>query len=452
MNYDRRRILQLGAFGAASLWRMGPLRAQAAQADALPPILFVHGNGDHAALWQTVVWRFDSNGYPGDRLIAFNFTDPLARDDDSKPQDNRSSTDDQLRELTAQIDEVRTRTRVTKVALIGNSRGGNAIRNYVSRESAAKNVSHIVLCGTPNHGIFAWDTLLGYEFNGRGPFLSRLNAQPDEISPGPAFLTLRSDGQDKYAQPDGRFVGKPGTPTNVAFEGPELKGAKNLVLGALDHRETAFHPRAFREMYKFIAGVEPSRIAIAPEQNVRLSGLVTGLPGGIATNRPIEGALVEIFATSAETGARMGDALYRGTTGPSGAWGPVTAPATAPLEFVIATSGYPTTHIYRSPFPRSLSLVHLRPGRPLAAAEANVGAVVVLSRPRGYFGLPRDVVLFDGREPIDVKSGVPADSVSTLRLSEFADRPIVAEFNEERIVCRPWPARDNHQTIAELTY
>jgi hypothetical protein len=205
-------------------------------------------------------------------------------------------------------------------------------------------------------------------------------------------------------------------------------------------------------MYKFIAGVEPSRIAIAPEQNVRLSGLVTGLPGGIATNRPIEGALVEIFATSAETGARMGDALYRGTTGPSGAWGPVTAPATAPLEFVIATSGYPTTHIYRSPFPRSLSLVHLRPGRPLAAAEANVGAVVVLSRPRGYFGLPRDVVLFDGREPIDVKSGVPADSVSTLRLSEFADRPIVAEFNEERIVCRPWPARDNHQTIAELTY
>jgi len=39
-----------------------------------------------------------------------------------------------------------------------------------------------------------------------------------------------------------------------------------------------------------------------------------------------------------------------------------------------------------------------------------------MSRPRGYFGLPRDVVLFDGKEPVDVKTGVPTDSLSTLRL------------------------------------
>jgi hypothetical protein len=38
-----------------------------------------------------------------------------------------------------------------------------------------------------------------------------------------------------------------------------------------------------------------------------------------------------------------------------------------------------------------------------------------MSRPRGYFGLPRDVVLFDGKEPVDVKPGVPTDSLSTLR-------------------------------------
>ena len=81
---------------------------------------------------------------------------------------------------------------------------------------------------------------------------------------------------DKYAQADGRFVGKPGTPTGVTAEGPALKGATNLVLGAVDHRETAFSPRAFREIYKFIAGREPDRIAIAPEAEVRLSGLVTG--------------------------------------------------------------------------------------------------------------------------------------------------------------------------------
>ncbi len=35
-----------------------------------PPIVFVHGNGDSAALWQTTIWRFESNGWPRDRLFA----------------------------------------------------------------------------------------------------------------------------------------------------------------------------------------------------------------------------------------------------------------------------------------------------------------------------------------------------------------------------------------------
>ena len=36
----------------------------------VPPIVFVHGNGDSAALWQTTQWRFESNGWPRDRLFA----------------------------------------------------------------------------------------------------------------------------------------------------------------------------------------------------------------------------------------------------------------------------------------------------------------------------------------------------------------------------------------------
>ncbi len=449
MALDRRAFLASGAAGLAAL-RAAPLFAQ--DAAAPPPILFLHGNGDHAALWQTVVWRFESNGYPADRLVAFNFTDPTARDDDARPQDNRSSTEDQLRELTAQIEAVRKRTGAAQVALVGNSRGGNSIRNYVAQEGRAGGVSHAILCGTPNHGVFAWEANPGNEFNGRGPFLSRLNAQPGEITPGPAWLTLRSESNDKYAQPDGRFVGKPGTPTNVAFDGPELKGAKNLVLGALDHRETAYHPRAFREIWRFIAGREPQRIAIAPEANVKLSGLVTGLAGAVPTNRPVAGAQVEVFAVSPETGARVGEPLWRGVTGSSGAWGPATARSDAPLEFVVTAPGYPTTHIYRSPFPRSSDLVHLRPARPLPAADANLGAYLLFFRPRGYFGLPRDVVLFDGREPPDVKLGVATDAVAMLRLTEFVDRPVACIFNEERIVCRPWPAKDGHQTVAELTF
>jgi hypothetical protein len=120
---------------------------------------------------------------------------------------------------------------------------------------------------------------------------------------------------------------------------------------------------------------------------------------------------------------------------------------------VLTSAGSVTTHFYRSPFPRSCDIVHLRAARPLGAADAGAGSVVLMSRPRGYFGLPRDVVLFDGNEPKDVKPGVPTDSISTLRLSVAeAGRPVTAIFNEERIVARAWPASENRIAVAELTY
>jgi hypothetical protein len=79
--------------------------------------------------------------------------------------------------------------------------------------------------------------------------------------------------------------------------------------------------------------------------------------------------------------------------------------------------------------------------------------VIMPSRPCGYFGLPRNVVLLDGQEPADVKPGMPTDSLTTLRLAAAEiGRPITALFNQERIVARGWPASENRITVAELTY
>src|SRR3954465_11851117 len=457
MTISRRTILKgagalpllSGEFGMAAFAQGPPATSTPAQ---IPPILFVHGNGDHAALWITTAWRMESNGVPRERMFAINFTDALARADDTQPEPNRSSAEDQRRELGEAIKELKRHTGASRVALVGNSRGGNSIRGYVKNGGAA-DVSHAVLCGVPNHGVYAWDDGLGGEFNGRGPFLRGLNEGESEVTPGTAFLTLRSDGVDKYAQADGRFVGKPGTPTGVTADGPALKGATNLVLGAIDHRETAFHPRAFREIYKFIAGREPSRLAIVPEAEVGLSGLVTGTPGGVQTNRPVAGASVDVYRVSAETGERSGGPIHSSQTGADGRWGPAQVDPAWYREIVLASAGSTTTHFYRSPFPRSSDIVHLRAARPLGPADAGAGSVVLLSRPRGYFGLPRDVVLLDGKEPTDVKSGVPTDSVTTARLpAADAGRPVVAMFNEERIVARAWPASENRISIAELTW
>ena len=424
----------------------------AARAGEAPtPIVFVHGDSDQGSIWQTTIWRFESNGFPRDRLAAISFTDPQARDSDDAPQPNRSSTSDELRELSAFIDAVKARTGAAKVALVGNSRGGFSIRNYLSQGGKA-NVSRVVLCGSPNHGVFAADFNLGSEYNGKGPFLSKLNAGETEAPADIPVLTFRSDGYDLYAQPDGAYLGHPGMATGVTFDGPALKGATNMLLGRVDHRETAFSPRAFAEIYRFLLGQAPARLSIKPEDKIALSGMVTGMVGETPTNRPVEGAQLSVYAVDVESGARLGAPLLKLTTGADGAWGPLKLECTAATEFELAVPGAPITHIYRSPIPRSLDILNLRPAPVLTEDDRKAGAIVMMNRPRGYFGVPRDYVNIDGQLPPGLPEGVPAVWKTKLSLDAYADRPIAAVFNEERILVRPWPAKDNHVTVAEFTY
>ena len=447
MKPSRRALL-----GAAALAPLLPRFARA-QEGALPPILFVHGNGDHSALWMTTLWRFESNGWPRDRLRALDFTDPLARDDDAVPQPMRSSSDDAWRELAAEVAALRGRTGAARVALVGNSRGGYPIRNHVQLHDGGAEVSHAVTCGTPNNGIYAWEQGSGREFNARSALLRALNGGESQVVAGTEFLALRSDSNDLYAQPDGRFAGRPGVPTGVGYDSPALRGATNIVLPGVDHRETAYSARAFREMFRFIAGREPDRLSVVPEARPVLDGRVTGTPGGVQTNRPVAGAVVEVFRVSPENGERMGEAIHRHTTGEDGRWGPVTVAPDWSLEIVVAAPGHPVTHSYRSPFPRSSDVVNLRPAAPPAAADRDAGAVVRFNRPRGYFGIPRDVVLLDGKEPSDLPRGVAAGATAVARLpAAEIGRPVAGVFNKERLVARAWPVSEGRISVAELTW
>jgi triacylglycerol lipase len=431
---------------------------------ATPPIVFVHGNGDTAALWQTTAWRFESNGWPRERLYAIDMPYPLARDDDTKPQPGRSSTAEHMAYLKSEVDKVLQLTGAQQVILVGNSRGGYAIRNYILRGGGDKTVSHAVLGGVPNHGVWAVKGRLeGNEFSGTGPFLTQLNASRnaagDEVTGPVKWLTIRSDNNDKYAQPDGQWIGTKGESTGVSYDGPALKGASNVVIARIDHRETAFSPAAFAATYRFVAGREPSTTAVLPEGRIALSGKVTGLgvsstdpaSGNSANNLPLAGAQLEIYATDPATGERRGAAAYRKTIGADGRWGPFDAQGAAPYEFVIAAPGYATTHIYRSPFPRSSDIVNLRPER-LGEADKTAQAVVIMSRPRGYFDPQRDTMSFDGQSP--PPGALPGAGVSSsrLRLSDTQARSVPAEFNGERIVGRTWPASQAHLTLIELLY
>jgi len=420
-----------------------------------PPIVFVHGNGDTAALWQTTIWRFESNGWPRERLFALDAPHPLARTDDAIPQEGRTGTAEHMQILAAEVERVRKVTGADKVVLVGNSRGGNVIRNYIRNGGGAASVSHAVLGGATNHGVWAGEYLPGSEFNGSSAFMKALNSPqgPDglEVTPGVRFLTLRSDNYDKYAQPDGRWIGQPKMKTNIGYDAPALKGAENIVLPGRDHREVSYHEQAFGHTYRFIAGNPPARTEIAPESRVTLDGRITGFRGNDPTNLPLAGATLEVYETACQSGERAGRAALTKTIGRDGQWGPFVTTPTACHEFVIRAEGYAITHIYRSPFPRSSSIVHMRPAR-IADADRDAASLVTLTRPRGYFGLRRDTMSLDGRPLPGVSAGVAGVSAAKLKLNEPEMRSVVAEFNGERIAVRTWPARENHTTFAELHY
>ena len=91
---------------------------------------------------------------------------------------------------------------------------------------------------------------------------------------------------------------------------------------------------------------------------------------------------------------------------PTASGGRSSAAPTPAYEFVLRMAGQPVTHTYRSPFLRSSDVVHLRP-EPFAKADEGAAAVVVMTRPRGYFGVGRDKFSLDGKMPPGITEGVP---------------------------------------------
>ena len=430
-----------------------------------PPIVFVHGNGDTAGLWQTTVWRFESNGWPRERLHAIDLPYPLSRDDDTKPQAGRTSTAEHMAFLKTEVDKVLQATGARHVVLMGNSRGGNAIRNYIQNGGGDRTVSHAILGGAPNHGIWAV-RIAGLsdnsEYAGHGAFLQGLNrpknAAGDEVTGPVKWLTIRSDRNDKYAQPDGLWVGKRGVATGVTYATPELKGATNVVIPRIDHRETAYSPAAFEAAYRFIMGRAPATTDVVPQLPAMIGGTVTGMglsptdpaSGNFTNNLPLAGARVEVFAIDNVTGERRGDAVYRQTTQADGRWGPFSALPETRYEIVVAAPGYATTHFYRSPFPRRSNIVNLRPER-IPEADKNAPSLVIMTRPRGYLDPGRDKMAFDGQTPPPgavLGAGVASSRIKPTGLA----RAVVAEFNGERVVGRSWPLAENHVSVLELTY
>ncbi|AFL87514.1 hypothetical protein Terro_1204 [Terriglobus roseus DSM 18391] len=409
-------------------------RANVTNSDVLP-IIFVHGNGDDAAKWLGPIWLFESNGYPANKLYSVRFALPLARGDDSKDEAFRSSTVDSAAELSSFVTRVLLETKSQKVVLVGSSRGGLTIRNYIVNGGGRANVAAAILAGTPNHGVMAVDGSQN-EFNGKGPFLQALNhasSDGSEVVPGIRFLTLRSDKLDKYAQPQSAAGG-------VGYEGPTLQGAENTVLPNLDHRELAFQPTAFAAMYTFVTGHKPAKLTVTPETNPTVSGVITGFAGPAPTNLPLAGVKLRIYPIDAANPQSTTTPLYETTTKEDGKWGPIQISSQQQYEFDMEYQGRHVRY-FKSPLRRSSSLINLRflpvptsLGAAQAGAEAK-GPELFVERPQGYFSRDRDPVLIEGKLAVEEPAGLPTRDAFLVNLP--AAKPVRVSLRDEAITAIP---------------
>lgn len=408
------------------------------------PIVFVHGNGDDASKWIGIIWLFESNGYPADKLFSVRFSHPSARANDTVEEVNRSSTTDATAELSAFVTRVLIETHSAKVALIGSSRGGMTIRNYLLH-GGSNNVAFAITCGTPNHGVLALDANLDGEFNGKGHYLQSLNhayGDGSEVPPGVKMMTLRSDKLDKYAQPNGIAFGTPQTTTGVTYAGPALAGATNIVIPDLDHRELAFSPAAFSEMYKFITGATPTTTQVTPVSSPSLSGLITGFENGAFTNLPLAGVHLRIYPVTSTESAMP---AYETVTKSDGRWGPFQASPTQEYDFDLEFQGR-HVRFYKAPIPRSTALLNLRflpvPTEPKVAGQGATsvpthGSQLLIARSQGYFSRERDPVLIDNKVATDEPAGLPLKDAFIADLPTPPTQITTVALRKETIAARP---------------
>ena len=238
----------LSCAGSLGLLASCATLAAGATAGRTPPIVFVHGNGDSAALWthHAVALREQrlaarppgraQHALPDWRATTTASRRRAAVDRGSDAHAGRRGGGHLKRTGAKRSCWWATRAAATRSA--ATSRTAAARTPCRTPSSAARRTT---ACGPSRASARTTSSMA----SGRSSARSTRPRAPngDEVTPGVRWMTMRSDNNDKYAQPDGVWIGARGTATNVTFDGPALKGATNVVLPGRDHREVSYHAR-----------------------------------------------------------------------------------------------------------------------------------------------------------------------------------------------------------------
>ncbi|MET7342611.1 esterase/lipase family protein [Streptomyces sp. NPDC087866] len=132
-------------FSATSTAGAAETSAPAARAAAVQPlststpVVFVHGYTGSASNWVTAMSVFRLNGWSGSDLFAYEY-------------DSYGNNITNAQGLAAFVNDVKSRTGASKVAIVNHSMGGLVSQYYLKVLGGNSSVSHLASIAGANHG------------------------------------------------------------------------------------------------------------------------------------------------------------------------------------------------------------------------------------------------------------------------------------------------------------
>ncbi|HEU4707065.1 MAG TPA: triacylglycerol lipase [Solirubrobacterales bacterium] len=198
-----------------------------ASASAQDPILFVHGWSGSASNWNTMISRFEKDGYPSSYLMAYTYNSNLS---------NKTLAET---EVKSHVEQLLQNTGASKVDIIAHSMGSLNSRWYVKFvPGGQEKVDDWVSLGGPNHGTeaaYACFSTSCAEMRPGSTFLKELNAgdeTPGEVNYGTWWSPC-----DEFINPDESVI---------------LSGATNTKTACISHLSLLTDETVYKQVREFV--------------------------------------------------------------------------------------------------------------------------------------------------------------------------------------------------------
>jgi triacylglycerol esterase/lipase EstA (alpha/beta hydrolase family) len=194
---------------------------------ALDPILFVHGWSGSASNWNTMIGRFEKDGYTKKQLRAYSY---------NTSQSNKTTAETIVK---SEVEKLKKENGASKVDIIAHSMGSLNSRWYIKfvKEGEA-NVDDWVSLGGPNHGTTAANICFSTaceEMRIGSTFLSELNAGDE--TPGAVNYGTWWSPCDEFINPDSSVP---------------LEGATNHETACISHLGLLSDETVYKDVREFV--------------------------------------------------------------------------------------------------------------------------------------------------------------------------------------------------------